>query len=429
MKKKTPPLKGKTKLQIKIFSTMTVISLVVVVLCIIYYNNVLNGRLVMINSFQKMLTSLSPIVRPLKTNFSFDNNVNIIGSLKFLSYDKTLNPKEISNLANELKLEYSLRKQSHPSVAYTRVNGYYQDNPLFRVRLVNKDNINYLHLGDVYSKYINLGGTSLTNFGNNIDDYQYLLKELLTEINANINDNDFQRNIIIEGTPGIEVKVTLTQERILTIVNNTIKKLYSDEKTHEILTNMFPNYEGNTINSNMLPFKSITIYTKQKVIENHLQAITLSLKDLNDEDIILSYENNKGQSYFIINYHQIRYQTNGDNFRFEDSNKNTLSGNKIGDEYNYILNHEPYELRLKIKNEIKDEILNYNYILTINDETSTYNLELTGKADHVEPIFDYDVGRAINLNDIDESDKRLIEQRITEIIDNNFSNLIPTLER
>ena len=221
----------------------------------------------------------------------------------------------------------------------------------------------------------------------------------------------------MENTPIIEVTLTLNKEDITNIINNVKATLKEDSRASSIIANIDPNFLDQSITKEDHNLENITIYTRQSIIEDNLQNVTITITN-NGETNSFIYNNNNNQKQIIINDYLLTYSHDDLNFTIKDTNGRTLNGHDIEDGYTYSYSDDSQNITFKINNYINNQNLEYNYILTINNNEQNLNVNLNGIVKQETSSLTDDVSNAIKIEEISEADQQLITNNIvTKIID------------
>ena len=221
----------------------------------------------------------------------------------------------------------------------------------------------------------------------------------------------------MENTPIIEVTLTLNKEDITNIINNVKATLKEDSRASSIIANIDPNFLDQSITKEDHNLENITIYTRQSIIEDNLQNLTITITN-NGETNSFIYNNNNNQKQIIINDYLLTYSHDDLNFTIKDTNGKTLNGHDIEDGYTYSYSDDSQNITFKINNYINNQNLEYNYILTINNNEQNLNVNLNGIVKQETSSLTDDVSNAIKIEEISEADQQLITNNIvTKIID------------
>lgn len=392
--------------------------IVLVIGSIVYYNTILSSRLIFSNSFSKLNKELSVMLNPLLTNYEFTNDLTIEGTASFNITDIQNNDIAVFNEEiNNLEINYSYIHNQSDNSTVGQINSTVKEEPLVNLKYINTNDTNYLYLNDIYSKYINIGNLNSSIFNNTYNDYQYLFNQLINAINDNLVDDYFTRKTSMENTPIIEVTLTLNKEDITNIINNVKATLKEDSRASSIIANIDPNFLDQSITKEDHNLENITIYTRQSIIEDNLQNVTITITN-NGETNSFIYNNNNNQKQIIINDYLLTYSHDDLNFTIKDTNGRTLNGHDIEDGYTYSYSDDSQNITFKINNYINNQNLEYNYILTINNNEQNLNVNLNGIVKQETSSLTDDVSNAIKIEEISEADQQLITNNIvTKIID------------
>lgn len=392
--------------------------IVLVIGSIVYYNTILSSRLIFSNSFSKLNKELSVMLNPLLTNYEFTNDLTIEGTASFHITDIQNNDIAVFNEEiNNLEINYSYIHNQSGNSTVGQINSTVKEEPLVNLKYINTNDTNYLYLNDIYSKYINIGNLNSSIFNNTYNDYQYLFNQLINAINDNLVDDYFTRKTSMENTPIIEVTLTLNKEDITNIINNVKATLKEDSRASSIIANIDPNFLDQSITKEDHNLENITIYTRQSIIEDNLQNLTITITN-NGETNSFIYNNNNNQKQIIINDYLLTYSHDDLNFTIKDTNGKTLNGHDIEDGYTYSYSDDSQNITFKINNYINNQNLEYNYILTINNNEQNLNVNLNGIVKQETSSLTDDVSNAIKIEEISEADQQLITNNIvTKIID------------
>ena len=392
--------------------------IVLVIGSIVYYNTILSSRLIFSNSFSKLNKELSVMLNPLLTNYEFANDLTIEGTASFHITDIQNNDIAVFNEEiNNLEINYSYIHNQSGNSTVGQINSTVKEEPLVNLKYINTNDTNYLYLNDIYSKYINIGNLNSSIFNNTYNDYQYLFNQLINAINDNLVDDYFTRKTSMENTPIIEVTLTLNKEDITNIINNVKATLKEDSRASSIIANIDPNFLDQSITKEDHNLENITIYTRQSIIEDNLQNLTITITN-NGETNSFIYNNNNNQKQIIINDYLLTYSHDDLNFTIKDTNGKTLNGHDIEDGYTYSYSDDSQNITFKINNYINNQNLEYNYILTINNNEQNLNVNLNGIVKQETSSLTDDVSNAIKIEEISEADQQLITNNIvTKIID------------
>ena len=392
--------------------------IVLVIGSIVYYNTILSSRLIFSNSFSKLNKELSVMLNPLLTNYEFTNDLTIEGTASFHITDIQNNDIAVFNEEiNNLEINYSYIHNQSGNSTVGQINSTVKEEPLVNLKYINTNDTNYLYLNDIYSKYINIGNLNSSIFNNTYNDYQYLFNQLINAINDNLVDDYFTRKTSMENTPIIEVTLTLNKEDITNIINNVKATLKEDSRASSIIANIDPNFLDQSITKEDHNLENITIYTRQSIIEDNLQNVTITITN-NGETNSFIYNNNNNQKQIIINDYLLTYSHDDLNFTIKDTNGRTLNGHNIEDGYTYSYSDDSQNITFKINNYINNQNLEYNYILTINNNEQNLNVNLNGIVKQETSSLTDDVSNAIKIEEISEADQQLITNNIvTKIID------------
>ena len=392
--------------------------IVLVIGSIVYYNTILSSRLIFSNSFSKLNKELSVMLNPLLTNYEFTNDLTIEGTASFHITDIQNNDIAVFNEEiNNLEINYSYIHNQSDNSTVGQINSTVKEEPLVNLKYINTNDTNYLYLNDIYSKYINIGNLNSSIFNNTYNDYQYLFSQLINAINDNLVDDYFTRKTSMENTPIIEVTLTLNKEDITNIINNVKATLKEDSRASSIIANIDPNFLDRSFTTEDHNLENITIYTRQSIIEDNLQNVTITITN-NGETNSFIYNNNNNQKQIIINDYLLTYSHDDLNFTIKDTNGRTLNGHDIEDGYTYSYSDNSQNITFKINNYINNQNLEYNDILTINNNEQNLNVNLNGIVKQETSSLTDDVSNAIKIEEISEADQQLITNNIvTKIID------------
>ena len=392
--------------------------IVLVIGSIVYYNTILSSRLIFSNSFSKLNKELSVMLNPLLTNYEFTNDLTIEGTASFHITDIQNNDIAVFNEEiNNLEINYSYIHNQSDNSTVGQINSTVKEEPLVNLKYINTNDTNYLYLNDIYSKYINIGNLNSSIFNNTYNDYQYLFNQLINAINDNLVDDYFTRKTSMENTPIIEVTLTLNKEDITNIINNVKATLKEDSRASSIIANIDPNFLDQSITKEDHNLENITIYTRQSIIEDNLQNVTITITN-NGETNSFIYNNNNNQKQIIINDYLLTYSHDDLNFTIKDTNGRTLNGHDIEDGYTYSYSDDSQNITFKINNYINNQNLESNYILTINNNEQNRNVNLNAIVKQETSSLTDDVSNAIKIEEISEADQQLITNNIvTKIID------------
>ncbi len=392
--------------------------IVIIIGSIVYNNTILSSRLILSNSFTKLNKELSVILNPLLPNYEFTSDLTIDGTASFNISNVQNNDIEVFNEEiNNLDLKYSYIHNQEENSTVCQISSFVKENPLLNIKYINTNNTNYLYLHDIYSKYINIGNLNSNIYNNTLNDYQYLYNLLINTLNNNLKDEYFTKKISMAATPIIEVTLTLNKEDINTIITNVQNTLKEDSRASNIIANIDSNFINQAIDNIKQNLESITIYTRQSIIEDNLQNVTISITNNGITNSFI-YNKHDNQKQIIINDYLLTYSHDDVNFTIKDTNGRSLNGHNIEDGYTYSYSDESQDITFKINNYINNQNLEYNYILTIENNEETLHINLNGIIKKETSTMTDDVTNAIKFEEISEADQQLIINNVTnKIID------------
>lgn len=346
------------------------------------------------------------------------------------SIDKNL--KDLEKYSLDYTIFHDYKKQN---LLY-QLQTYYDEKTLIDIRTYGTDNILYLELKDLFSKYISVEVKKYENIFDNSsireEDFDYIIQSTKNLVLESLQDNDFTKtrdkvsmedktitalkiNYILDeenfkDSYEFVLKEILKDDKFLEIISkyvdidiNQIKEILAHEKS-EISNKNYLN--GNTFNFSVY-FKSLFNEPIKYEIVGNNEKIEYFPKE--NEKIMIFSENNVQKFSFSMKDNEIHYLIH-DKINVTGTLKVTeknidLSFNEINDNVSgnlIITNQDKYngKIKLSIKNEDNNIIINGRYKNTIGQEVKLPK----------------------NLKENAISYKKISEEHYNEIIDNISKN-------
>ena len=352
-----------------------------------------------------------------------------------LSVDVDSNDKNLKDL-EKYSLDYTIFHDYKKQNLLYQLQTYYDEKTLIDIRTYGTDNILYLELKDLFSKYISVEVKKYENIFDNSsireEDFDYIIQSTKNLVLESLQDNDFTKtrdkvsmedktitalkiNYILDeenfkDSYEFVLKEILKDDKFLEIISkyvdidiNQIKEILAHEKS-EISNKNYLN--GNTFNFSVY-FKSLFNEPIKYEIVGNNEKIEYFPKE--NEKIMIFSENNVQKFSFSMKDNEIHYLIH-DKINVTGTLKVTeknidLSFNEINDNVSgnlIITNQDKYngKIKLSIKNEDNNIIINGRYKNTIGQEVKLPK----------------------NLKENAISYKKISEEHYNEIIDNISKN-------
>ena len=346
------------------------------------------------------------------------------------SIDKNL--KDLEKYSLDYTIFHDYKKQN---LLY-QLQTYYDEKTLIDIRTYGTDNILYLELKDLFSKYISVEVKKYENIFDNSsireEDFDYIIQSTKNLVLESLQDNDFTKTrdkVSMEDKTitALKINYILDEENFKDSYEFVLKEILKDDKFLEIISKYIDidinqikeilahekseisnkNYlNGNTFNFSVY-FKSLFNEPIKYEIVGNNEKIEYFPKE--NEKIMIFSENNVQKFSFSMKDNEIHYLIH-DKINVTGTLKVTeknidLSFNEINDNVSgnlIITNQDKYngKIKLSIKNEDNNIIINGRYKNTIGQEVKLPK----------------------NLKENAISYKKISEEHYNEIIDNISKN-------
>lgn len=352
-----------------------------------------------------------------------------------LSVDVDSNDKNLKDL-EKYSLDYTIFHDYKKQNLLYQLQTYYDEKTLIDIRTYGTDNILYLELKDLFSKYISVEVEKYENIFDNSsireEDFDYIIQSTKNLVLESLQDNDFTKTrdkVSMEDKTitALKINYVLDEENFKDSYEFVLKEILKDDKFLEIISKYIDidinqikeilahekseisnkNYlNGNTFNFSVY-FKSLFNEPIKYEIVGNNEKIEYFPKE--NEKIMIFSENNVQKFSFSMKDNEIHYLIH-DKINVTGTLKVTeknidLSFNEINDNVSgnlIITNQDKYngKIKLSIKNEDNNIIINGRYKNTIGQEVKLPK----------------------NLKENSISYEKLTEQHYNEIIDNISKN-------
>ena len=352
-----------------------------------------------------------------------------------LSVDVDSNDKNLKDL-EKYSLDYTIFHDYKKQNLLYQLQTYYDEKTLIDIRTYGTDNILYLELKDLFSKYISVEVKKYENIFDNSsireEDFDYIIQSTKNLVLESLQDDDFTKTrdkVSMEDKTitALKINYVLDEENFKDSYEFVLKEILKDDKFLEIISKYIDidinqikeilahekseisnkNYlNGNTFNFSVY-FKSLFNEPIKYEIVGNNEKIEYFPKE--NEKIMIFSENNVQKFSFSMKDNEIHYLIH-DKINVTGTLKVTeknidLSFNEINDNVSgnlIITNQDKYngKIKLSIKNEDNNIIINGRYKNTIGQEVKLPK----------------------NLKENSISYEKLTEQHYNEIIDNISKN-------
>ncbi len=363
---------------------------------------------------------------------SRNSTLKMVGSL---SVDVDSNDKNLKDL-EKYSLDYTIFHDYKKQNLLYQLQTYYDEKTLIDIRTYGTDNILYLELKDLFSKYISVEVKKYENIFDNSsireEDFDYIIQSTKNLVLESLQDDDFTKTrdkVSMEDKTitALKINYILDEENFKDSYEFVLKEILKDDKFLEIISKYIDidinqikeilahekseisnkNYlNGNTFNFSVY-FKSLFNEPIKYEIVGNNEKIEYFPKE--NEKIMIFSENNVQKFSFSMKDNEIHYLIH-DKINVTGTLKVTeknidLSFNEINDNVSgnlIITNQDKYngKIKLSIKNEDNNIIINGRYKNTIGQEVKLPK----------------------NLKENSISYEKLTEQHYNEIIDNISKN-------
>ena len=348
------------------------ITIIIVISYIVYFNTVLNGKNIILNDLKTIKDEYNNVIENLRLNYNIDNSYNFKGSIDILK----------NNISN--KIEYDINNNG--SNLY--LNAYN-----------DKINISYFaNKNNNFIKSSNMGNNYIITNKSTINDYLDLNHNIVNNISKFLdNKNNYKKSFYLEDEkPIIKVEVNLNKDEINQIISNQNLSL-KDEYNINI-----------TLLNNALSNKIVSV----KVIVNNKSNDKRDVYLYSDNSIV--HTNDKGVN------EKIEILNNSKNFTLkyykDDVLYSVLTGTEEGDSYHYL--YQVIDSKYTIKLAVNNNSYNYNYSFDFNIDT-----------DKKKYLMNIDiVGEYINSGVVDEVvSENISKDELNEDQQDHYNNLLNDL--
>ena len=348
------------------------ITIIIVICYIVYFNTVLNGKNIILNDLKTIKDEYNNVIENLRLNYNIDNSYNFKGSIDILK----------NNISN--KIEYDINNNG--SNLY--LNAY---NDKINISYFANKNNNFIKSSNIGNNYI------ITN-KSTINDYLDLNHNIVNNISKFLdNKNNYKKSFYLEDEkPIIKVEVNLNKDEINQIISNQNLSL-KDEYNINI-----------TLLNNALSNKIVSV----KVIVNNKSNDKRDVYLYSDNSIV--HTNDKGVN------EKIEILNNSKNFTLkyykDDVLYSVLTGTEEGDSYHYL--YQVIDSKYTIKLAVNNNSYNYNYSFDFNIDT-----------DKKKYLMNIDiVGEYINSGVVDEVvSENISKDELNEDQQDHYNNLLNDL--
>ena len=348
------------------------ITIIIVISYIVYFNTVLNGKNIILNDLKTIKDEYNNVIENLRLNYNIDNSYNFKGSIDILK----------NNISN--KIEYDINNNG--SNLY--LNAY---NDKINISYFANKNNNFIKSSNIGNNYI------ITN-KSTINDYLDLNHNIVNNISKFLdNKNNYKKSFYLEDEkPIIKVEVNLNKDEINQIISNQNLSL-KDEYNINI-----------TLLNNALSNKIVSV----KVIVNNKSNDKRDVYLYSDNSIV--HTNDKGVN------EKIEILNNSKNFTLkyykDDVLYSVLTGTEEGDSYHYL--YQVIDSKYTIKLAVNNNSYNYNYSFDFNIDT-----------DKKKYLMNIDiVGEYINSGVVDEVvSENISKDELNEDQQDHYNNLLNDL--
>ncbi len=216
--------------------TICIIGVLIIILVIVGLIIASSNKYIIKQSFSSIEKKLSYYTKFSSNNVLMMDEYNLKGVITptfQIDSDDTLNTNFNIEKLNQTKINYEINKDKKDISTYYELNTDGQT--IGSIKTILKDKINYLNLGDGWSKISQLDTI-------NKDDLVYIKGLIDDSLNRNIkkeyyNSSNDSITINKEKKKVKKVSIILKNDEIYSVLNNILKDLKKDKKASEILKN------------------------------------------------------------------------------------------------------------------------------------------------------------------------------------------------
>lgn len=418
-------------------------------------------------SLNNLKTEMSQIVKPIAflpedygDNYGIDGNVDVN-----IAYDRNndeMAPNEMEDaliqLINKINFKYVTKVDIKNKKLLYQFNPTIDDKELFNVKLINNDKNNYLFLGNIYDKYIQLEGidfevTDIMDSSIRTEEINEIYDVILQSLKENLKEEYFVREdaTITVGNDSKEVlksTLVLNQKNTIELFSNVVKSLKENEKTKSIITKYYPEFfnefeeqiklSEDIENSSVLYFSTYM----NKITGKHYQYEIKTTSEyenftanyiLNDiKELDINYTSNYSEEY--NKSYKIFIETNEEETTIEvkDVNNKTIITSTITNEkitYNQNYEVDGQDALVKFTYEIKQvegkeeyKILMSGLFEVSKDNQSSLTININS-----DNLLQKNISINENITDVIKSSE-MTEEDFNEIINKLFSIYMETME-
>ncbi|MGE5456048.1 MAG: hypothetical protein ACM3O4_02980 [Ignavibacteriales bacterium] len=434
---------------------------------LVFFSIKKNTNTAFLLSLNNLKTEMSQIVKPIaflpddySENYSIDGNIDV--NIAYDKYNDEIAMSEmedtIINLINKINFKYTTKVDIKNKKLLYQFNPTIDDKELFNIKLINNDKNNYLFLGNIYDKYIQLEdvdfqATDIIDSSVRTEEINEIYDVILLSLKENLKEEYFVREdaTIKMGNDTKEVlksTLILNQKNTTELFLNVVKSLKENEKTKSIITKYDPEFfndfeeeiklSENTEDSSVLYFSTYM----NKITGKHYQYEIKTTSEYEDfsaiyilsdiKEIDITYDNKyieeNSKSYKIF----IDTTDEETSIEVKDINNNTiitstLTKEKITYNQSYEVDNQVVEIKFtyEIKQvEGKDE---YKIVISGLLEGNKDNQKLVTINVNSDNLLKKNISINENVTDIIKSSE-MTEEDFNEIINRLFSIYLETIE-
>lgn len=401
-----------------IISSLIILAVILLAFGIITFK-VENNKKIILNSLNTLKTSL-------KKDFTLNSSDKISkktgsGMTTFYLNPNFFNDSDLTstiNNINNLKLSYNYIFDNDTKKVYLNNDFLLQNDKILNFNYFQNNNTGYLFLTDIFDKYLKIANLNELFTSNNS---KYFLEALGKSLNNNITKDDIKTSSTTINNKKVKVlKLTLTPKKSTTILKNTIKTLKTDSKTK----NTFKDVNLSDDLTNNLK----TIDYKVYLLKNDLIKYSITYKEDNTP-ITLEYDDlEKSLTIKTNNTPLLKSIISNDkeNITIEISYENKNIGRLIINNNSTILDlninrDSNSKLNITFSKVKSDNLINTSFNINLTSNQEKLNLLEINNQETFENKADFskiDTTNNININDLSDTDKSLITDKLLNILSN-----------
>lgn len=401
-----------------IISSLIILAVILLTFGIITFK-VENNKKIILNSLNTLKTSL-------KKDFTLNPSDKISkrtgsGMTTFYLNPNFFNDSDLTSIINNinnLRLSYNYILDNDSKKIYVNNDFLLQNDKILNFNYFQNNNTGYLFLTDIFDKYLKIANLNEFFTSNNS---KYFLEALGKSLNNNITKDDIKTSSTTINNKKVKVlKLTLTPTKSTTILKDALKTLKTSSKTKEAFkdVNLSDDLTTNlkTIDYELsLSQKNIIKYSLSYKEDGNL--ITLEYNDL-EKSLTIKNNNTPPLKSIISN--------DKENITIEISYDNKSIGRLIINNNSTILDlninrDSNSKLNITFSKVKSDNLINTSFNINLTSNQEKLNLLEINNQETFENKADFskvDTTNNININDLSDTDKTLITDKLLSILSN-----------